>query len=210
MMDPELDLSVLDREVDIVMHGGQPPFSRPAGLGHLGRDSVFTEPYMIRSPHRVFVGDEVRVLAGASLSLVEEYGEERFEPELHIGDGVIIGTDLLLHCTGRNDIGNRVAIATRVYIGDSFRDYEDPTVPPRQMPMSDPEPIKICDDVFIGAGSAIQPGVTIGERAMVSVNSVVTRDVPPRTVVLGNPARIVRSWDDEAGRWVAGPLRRPS
>lgn len=204
-----MDISALDREVDVVMTGGSPSWSRPAGLGRLGSGSLFVEPYMIRSPHRVHVGDHVRVLAGAALSLVEDYGGVKFDPVLYIGDGVMIGTDLLLHCAGRIDIGNRVAIATRVYIGDSFRDYEDPTLPPRQMPMADPEPIRICDDVFIGAGSAIQPGVTIGERAIVSVGSVVTRDVPPRAVVLGNPARIVRSWDEEAGKWVPGPLSRP-
>jgi UDP-2-acetamido-3-amino-2,3-dideoxy-glucuronate N-acetyltransferase len=45
----------------------------------------------------------------------------------------------------------------------------------------------------IGANATILPGLTIGEGAMVGAGSVVTKDVPPRTLVVGNPARIVRA-----------------
>lgn len=199
----------LDGYADIVMTGDPAVWSRPAGLAELGGNSYFAEPYIVRSPQRVYVGDEVRIDRNSLLSLVERYGDDTFEPVVTIGDDVIIGTDLHLHCAGRIDIGNRVAISSRAYIGDSFRDYSDPNVTPVQMPMAEPEPIRICDDVFIGAGVSILPGVTVGERAIVSTGSVLTRDVPPRTVVFGNPARIVRSWDEDAGEWVAGPLRKP-
>ena len=56
--------------------------------------------------------------------------------------------------------------------------------------------INIKDRVWIGAGAIIMPGVTIGEGAMVAAGSVVTRDVPPRMVVAGIPARILRSVDE--------------
>jgi len=52
--------------------------------------------------------------------------------------------------------------------------------------------IKIKDDVLIGAKSIILKGVTIGEGAIVGAGSVVTKDVPPYTIVAGNPARIIR------------------
>ena len=53
----------------------------------------------------------------------------------------------------------------------------------------------IGDNVCIGGGSKILPGVTIGDRSVVGAGSVVTRDVPPGVVVAGNPARIVRHLD---------------
>jgi acetyltransferase-like isoleucine patch superfamily enzyme len=53
-------------------------------------------------------------------------------------------------------------------------------------------PIKICDDVFIGARSIVLKGVTIGEGAVVGAGSVVTKDVPPYTIVCGNPARVIK------------------
>jgi UDP-2-acetamido-3-amino-2,3-dideoxy-glucuronate N-acetyltransferase len=53
------------------------------------------------------------------------------------------------------------------------------------------------NDASIGAGSIICPGITVGEGSMVGAGSVVTKDVPPHTLVVGNPARVVRSLRDE-------------
>jgi maltose O-acetyltransferase len=55
------------------------------------------------------------------------------------------------------------------------------------------EPIAIGDDVWLGGGAIVLPGVTIGDRAVVGAGSVVTRDVPADVVVAGSPARIIRS-----------------
>ena len=57
-------------------------------------------------------------------------------------------------------------------------------------------PVVIHDDVFIGKGAIILPGVSIGPRAIVGAGAVVGRDVPPNSVVVGNPARVVRSLDE--------------
>lgn len=197
-----------DPYADLVMAGNPAVWVRPAGLGQLGSNSLFAEPYTIRSPHRVHVGDNVSIDRGAFLSVVQSFGGATFDPVVRIGDDCLFGTDLLLHCAGEIDIGKGVGISARVYIGDSFRDYEDPRVRPKDMPIAEPEPVRICDYAFLGTGSAILPGVTVGERAIVSAGSVVTRDVPPLSVVFGNPARVMRSWDEESRQWVAGPLRR--
>lgn len=53
-------------------------------------------------------------------------------------------------------------------------------------------PVVIEDDVWIGAGAIILPGVTVGKKSVVAAGSVVTRNVPPGVVVAGNPARIIR------------------
>src|SRR5690606_41455691 len=54
------------------------------------------------------------------------------------------------------------------------------------------EPIVIEDNVWLGGGAIVLPGVTIGRDAVVGAGAVVTRDVPPGAVVVGNPARVVR------------------
>lgn len=51
---------------------------------------------------------------------------------------------------------------------------------------------RICKGASIGANATILPGITIGKEAMVGAGAVVTQDVPPRAVVVGNPARIIR------------------
>ena len=58
-------------------------------------------------------------------------------------------------------------------------------------------PVSIGDDVFIGTRVIVQKGVTIGEGAIVAAGSVVTRDVPPRSIVAGNPAKVVKMLDEE-------------
>jgi maltose O-acetyltransferase len=58
-------------------------------------------------------------------------------------------------------------------------------------------PIAMGDDVWLGGGAVVLPGVTIGDRAVVGAGSVVTRDVPSDTVVAGNPARVIRTLEED-------------
>jgi acetyltransferase-like isoleucine patch superfamily enzyme len=53
-------------------------------------------------------------------------------------------------------------------------------------------PVRICEDVWIGADATVLKGVTVGARSIVAAGAVVTRDVPPDTVVAGIPARAVK------------------
>lgn len=64
-------------------------------------------------------------------------------------------------------------------------------------------PVIVKDDVFIGRGATILPGVTIGPRAIVGAGAVVSRDVPPNSVVAGNPARFIRTLDEHVARMKA-------
>lgn len=68
-------------------------------------------------------------------------------------------------------------------------------------------PIKVGDDVFVGAASVIMPGVRIGDRCIIGAGSVVTKSVPTGSIVAGVPARIIGDFDDYEKRalteWVA-------
>ena len=64
------------------------------------------------------------------------------------------------------------------------------------------KPIRIGHDVWIGGGAIILPGVTIGDGSVVGAGTVVVHDVPPASVVVGNPARLVRTLEGRKDRWV--------
>lgn len=100
-------------------------------------------------------------------------------------------------------IGNRVTVKSGVQLWDGTRVEDDVFIGPNATFTNDPYPrskqypgefsgIRICNGASVGANATVLPGVTIGEKAMVGAGAVVTQDVPPRAVVVGNPARIIR------------------
>lgn len=70
--------------------------------------------------------------------------------------------------------------------------FDDPTRPIIVQDYVASRQVVLRRGCWIGANVTILPGVTIGENAVVGAGSIVTRDVPPRTVVAGNPARVIR------------------
>ena len=89
-----------------------------------------------------------------------------------------------------------IEIGHDVQIGPSVQLYTaqhplDPVV--RRSGLESARPIRVGHDVWIGGGAVVLPGVTIGARSVVGAGAVVVRDVSPGTVVVGNPARVVRT-----------------
>lgn len=64
---------------------------------------------------------------------------------------------------------------------------------PRRAKWEAAKPIVIGDNVWLGGGAIIMPGVTIGENSVIGAGAVVTKDIPANVVAVGNPARVIRS-----------------
>ncbi|MEA2159501.1 MAG: hypothetical protein QOD66_1881 [Solirubrobacteraceae bacterium] len=165
-----------------------------------GAGSIVYPPALIDGHHLIEIGDDVIVHPGAFFSVVDEHAGRRYDARLVIGDGVRIGNDMVIACCGRIQIGRGVLTADRVFIGDTYHEYRDVTRAVRHQGLHDPRPVSIGDGAFLGINCAILPGVTIGEGAYVGANAVVAEDVPPHSVVVGNPARVIRRWN--GNEWV--------
>jgi acetyltransferase-like isoleucine patch superfamily enzyme len=176
-------------------------YVRPEEFAAFGAGSIIHPPAAVSCPHRIRIGRDVVVFPRCWLSVVDEDHGTRYEPELVIGDGTQLGHDFVVACIGSVTIGREVLTADRVFIGDTYHDYRDPTRSVKAQPMVPPDPVVIGDGAFLGINSVVLPGVHVGEGACVGAGAVVTRDVPARTLVVGNPARVVRRWDPEAGEW---------
>ena len=121
-----------------------------------------------------------------------------------IGEHVYIGEDLIiideLDDRGRVRIGNRVAIAERVtLVISSNANFSEI----RRFVKDVHGYIQIGDDAWLGTGAIILPNVRIGNGAIVGAGSVVTKDVPDFTVVMGIPAKAIRRIDVSKGKAVA-------
>lgn len=90
------------------------------------------------------------------------------------------------------DIGEDVQIATNVQLLTASHPLDAAR---RRARWESGRPIRIDDGAWLGGGAIVLPGVTIGAEAVVGAGAVVTRDVPPRVVVAGNPARVMRDLD---------------
>jgi acetyltransferase-like isoleucine patch superfamily enzyme len=108
---------------------------------------------------------------------------------LSIGADTFITADSLVLCGESVTIGSGCAISWQVQIMDWDFHQIDETVASKA-------PVTIGDHVWIGARATVLKGVTIGDGAVVGAGSIVTRDVPPRAVIAGNPARVLREQVD--------------
>ena len=123
--------------------------------------------------------------------------------EISVGDWCFVGPGARIWSGASINIGNRVMISHNVNIFDSLTHPLNPgqrhehfrhimeSGHPRDIDLDD-RPIVIEDDTWIAASSTILRGVRIGSGAVVGAGAVVTKNVPPMTVVAGNPARIIR------------------
>jgi acetyltransferase-like isoleucine patch superfamily enzyme len=116
-----------------------------------------------------------------------------------IGDGTLIGMSNVI--IGPVEIGNNVIVAQNVVISGLNHEYKDITLPISKQPVTT-KPIVIEDDCWIAANAVITSGVTIGKHVVVAAGAVVTRNVPPHSVVAGNPAVIIKKYDIESKTWV--------
>ncbi len=119
--------------------------------------------------------------------LLDEPGEG-----LRLGDHSNIGAYSFIGCSGFIDIGSHVMMGPSVTLLAESHQFDDAAQPIKHQGVSR-STIRIEDDCWIGAGSIILPGVTIGRGSIVAAGSVVNRDTAPYSIVAGVPARLLRS-----------------
>jgi acetyltransferase-like isoleucine patch superfamily enzyme len=122
--------------------------------------------------------------------------------KISLGDRVVIRPGCMLFADPRSE-GAGITIEDDVMLGSSVHIYvhnhkfDDPTLPIIDQGHYPSEPVLLERGSWIGAGTIILPGVTVGKNAVVGAGSVVTQDVPAFTVVVGNPARVFRQIERE-------------
>jgi acetyltransferase-like isoleucine patch superfamily enzyme len=118
--------------------------------------------------------------------------------DIYIGDRTRIG----LGCTliGPVKIGNDVGVAQGVVLTGLNHNYEDVTMPISKQGVST-APIVVEDEVWLGANCVILAGTTIGKHSIVAAGSVITKNVPPYSLAFGNPARVIRQYNQETKAW---------
>lgn len=113
--------------------------------------------------------------------------------QLHIGRDFYANRDFYLSCMDQISIGDRVRLGERVSLHDENHVFEpvDDRLPARRFGYS-VKPIRIGDDVWLGANVVVLPGAVIGSNTVVAANSVVRGSLPPNVLAGGQPAVVIR------------------
>jgi acetyltransferase-like isoleucine patch superfamily enzyme len=115
-----------------------------------------------------------------------------------IGDRTKIGLSNTI--IGPVTIGNDIRLAQNITLSGLNHNYEDVSMPIHVQGVST-APIIIEDETWIGANVVVVAGVTIGKHSIVAAGSIVTKDIPPYSVAVGNPARVLKKYNPETKIW---------
>lgn len=169
----------------------------PSAFAAFGTNSWVVPPARVVNPAAIAIGSNVVVLEHSTLAVV---GDGR----LTIGDGVHLARFASVVCGASVTIEDDVLSSDGVVIGDTWDlPLAGDRVPALAHPA--PRPVHIGRGAYLGFGSCILPGVTVGEGAYVAENAVVVEDVPAHAVAQGNPATVIRRYDPVRETWEGKP-----
>lgn len=159
---------------------------------YLGRGTRMQGHRHIRIRGRFVAMESNQILA------LEAHGEFRFDPTLILGNNVSMENNCHVAAAFHVEIHDDVLMASGVYVSDHSHGgttAADLALPPNERAIVSKGPVVIEAQVWLGENVCVLPGVRIGRSSIIGANSVVTRDIPPRSVAAGAPARVIRTLD---------------
>ncbi|HEV3475751.1 MAG TPA: acyltransferase [Actinomycetota bacterium] len=150
------------------------------GMVFLGRG---VEIHCTRGLGHLEIGREVWIGRGTAIRCHEGF--------LRIGDGVVFGGEDTVNCYLDVEIGDDCLFADRVYVGDFDHRHDDLGTPIQQQGIVK-SPVRIGPDCWIGEKATFLRGSTVGEGSVIGASTVVRGRFPARSVVVGNPGRLVK------------------
>lgn len=177
-------------------------------LRHAGRGFQVGRGALLQGCRHISIGEGFFAGQMLWIEAVRQYGVQRFEPTIEIGNNVICSQNVHIAAVMRITIHDGVLFGSRVHVTDHAHgsyggDNQDaPEIPPALRRLTPGRPVVIQRNVWIGDGVVVLPGVTIGEGSIVGANSVVSRDLPAQVIAVGAPAVPIKRYETASGRWI--------
>lgn len=170
---------------------------------------IIRRPMSIRGRNLIRIGHDFT--AGCGLRLDAFSHKKTSEVVISIGDNVQVNDYVHIAAGESVFIGNNVLIASNVFItdhnhgkysGSGFHDSPESIPENRGLSFSN---VIIEDNVWIGEFVSVLPGVVIGKGSIIGTMSVVTKNIPPFSIAVGSPARVIKEYDFILKRWIVIP-----
>ncbi len=179
----------------------------PFLLGRMGRRAAIGARVTFRHPHKIFLGDDVVIDDNVLLDAKGDTNQG-----ITLGNGVFLGRNSIVHCkngdiligdkanigfncditsSGHVEIGEKVLIAAYSYIIGGGHDFSRADISVMDQ-KREAKGIRIGAEAWLGAGVSVLDGVTVGAGAIIGTGAVVNDDLPPNSIAVGIPARVIR------------------
>jgi acetyltransferase-like isoleucine patch superfamily enzyme len=142
----------------------------------------YHEPQTVRELFSKLIGQPVSDTFALFPPFYTDFGKN-----IHVGNGVFINSSCHFQDQGGIFIGDGSLIGHNVVIATLNHDLN-----PQRRADTIPSPVRIGKNVWVGSNSTILSGVTIGDNSVIGAGSVVTKDIPPNVVAVGNPCKVLR------------------
>lgn len=183
-------------------------------FGNSPKNIIINLPRRIVNPQNIFLGENVFLGPDTFLNAKTEYPSawmkhperkqdiQRFNSQINIGNNVTATAGLQITAQDKVTIEDDVMFASNVHINDALHGFEHANEAYKYQPLWKIAPIEIKEGCWIGQNVVILPGVIIGKFSIIGANSVVTGSIPSQCIAVGNPARVIKKWDESARKWV--------
>lgn len=168
---------------------------------HIGKHVRFNGRLTLLGASYIHIQDQSTFGYGCILTAWDNYGIQKLTPNISIGENSHFGEYNHITAINSISIGNGVLTGRWVTITDNAHgksDYDNLCIEPHKRDLYSKGPVVIEDNVWIGDKVSVMPNVRIGKSSIIAANSVVTKDVPPFSVVAGSPAKIIKTITKES------------
>lgn len=167
---------------------------------HFGVNSVISRPFLqLSGCENIKIGNNTTILAHSRLSV---YGKSK-RANITIGNNCYIGFGFSALASSKANIviGDDVLFASNVLVTNENHGIDPESNIPYMNQQLSAKDVSIGNGCWIGEKVCILSGVSIGEKCIIGAGAIVTKSVPSYSIVAGNPARIIKTYDFETKRW---------
>ena len=166
-------------------------------LGSAGKEILFQGKVYFNNPKHIFIGDNVFI---GPFCRIETYKNNNLKPKLSIESDVSIQHAVHIYCANHLEIKKGALIASGCMITDNNHGMNPEGENYLRQPLIYKKTI-IEEGVWLGENVAVNSGSHIGERSIIGSNSVVNGEIPPYSIAVGIPAKIIKTYNFETKCW---------
>lgn len=166
-------------------------------IGEMGADCKIFPFQNLYNSKKIKIGSKVSVGSNCRLNVCDEYNNEKYNPnikfKISIGDNSSLGNNCFISANKNVVVGKNCIFSAFVFVTDHDHIlYKNNKL---INALSEGEETIIGDNVFVGVKASILKGVEIGDNSIIGANTVVTKSVPANSICVGNPGKVIKTYD---------------